>query len=117
MQRHEGFNPAPLPPPRHHYHRATLVQSDLIGFTRMASLKPPEAVVKAVSVPSLGWPGCRREVSRAERRSSGVCAELQPAAAGFGSHHVPSSGWFGRSWMNLDDGYKYARTFQGKGSH
>eukprot|EP00913_Durusdinium_trenchii_P018251 g17148.t1 len=33
----------------HHYHRATLVQSDLIGFTRMASLKPPEAVVKAVS--------------------------------------------------------------------
>ncbi|CAK9107331.1 unnamed protein product [Durusdinium trenchii] len=64
---------------QHHYHRATLVQSDLIGFTRMASLKPPEAVVKAVSVPSLGWPGCRREVSRAERRSSGVCAELQPA--------------------------------------
>ena len=36
-------------PPSHHYFRATLVQSDLVGFTRMASSKPPEAVVKAVS--------------------------------------------------------------------
>eukprot|EP00438_Fugacium_kawagutii_P021119 Skav213909 [mRNA] locus=scaffold1439:202030:204561:- [translate_table: standard] len=36
-------------PPSHHYFRATLVQSDLVGFTQMASSKPPEAVVKAVS--------------------------------------------------------------------
>eukprot|EP00435_Cladocopium_sp_Y103_P018363 s2259_g4.t1 len=34
--------------PSHQYYRATLVQSDLIGFTSMASLKPPEWVVQAV---------------------------------------------------------------------
>eukprot|EP00438_Fugacium_kawagutii_P027193 Skav213541 [mRNA] locus=scaffold4151:113386:118049:- [translate_table: standard] len=35
--------------PSHQYYRATLVQSDLIGFTSMASSKPPEEVVSVVS--------------------------------------------------------------------
>ncbi|CAJ1416594.1 unnamed protein product [Effrenium voratum] len=41
--------PPDAPAPSHHYFRATVVQSDLVGFTRMASLLPPEEVVKAVS--------------------------------------------------------------------
>ncbi|CAE7389002.1 gcy-21 [Symbiodinium natans] len=35
--------------PSHHYFRATVVQSDLAGFTRLAGLKSPEEVVRTIS--------------------------------------------------------------------
>lgn len=35
--------------PSHHYFRATVVQSDLAGFTRLAGSKTPEEVVRTVS--------------------------------------------------------------------
>jgi class 3 adenylate cyclase len=41
--------PSGAPPPSHQYSEATIVQSDLVGFTKLASTKKPDEVVEFVS--------------------------------------------------------------------